>query len=693
MLALSQTKPSVLGLVIGVNVAAIAAMTRQLDMLSTVPENLLGLSLLASFAMFGGSMQIRIPPIRFAISITDALVFAALAGYGPFAAMMIAGFGVGGTLLGKHRAKDPLRVAFNFGSVVTSTAFGAAAYSLAGGVVGGSTVGKTLPMFCATTAYFVVNVTLVALVVRLDNPARKFFELWKETSRWAAISAYIGFPLAWLLVWALSTFDSHIVVPLIIPPMWIMFVFYKTTKLRQELTQQRITEVEELNDELEAKVDERTRELREALGEIEAANVRLVQVNESLVEANKAKSEFLANVSHELRTPLNAIIGFSDLLLEGHCGSLNVRQNDYLHDIHHSGDHLLGLINDILDLSKIEAGKMETHLRAFDVQGAIREAVSMLTPQAGKKQIELEVDVHPLVQSAELDPGMFRQILANLLSNAVKFTDAGGRVSVRARACGHALQVEVEDTGVGIPAEHLENIFGEFFQVDGSYSRKHEGTGLGLALVKQMVDHQDGSIEVRSEVGAGTTFTIEFANCLHSGVDGERSRPVVQSASPSETTPRPRSGTPRVLVIEDNPLNLKLARNALTRVGYEVTQATDGESALKLLETERPDLILMDIQLPGMDGLEITRQIRSDPRQEGVPIVALSAHAKESDGERAREAGCVGYITKPIRLSQFPNQVRAYLDGAVDAAPDAGNAGVTEAPAGGDDSGQRSQSA
>jgi CheY-like chemotaxis protein len=250
---------------------------------------------------------------------------------------------------------------------------------------------------------------------------------------------------------------------------------------------------------------------------------------------------------------------------------------------------------------------------------------------------------------------MFRQILVNLLSNAVKFTESGGRVTLRARRDVDDLVVGVDDTGIGIASEHQSRIFDEFFQVDGSYSRNYEGTGLGLALVRRMMHLHGGVIELCSAPGEGSRFTCRFPGCI-----------VDQGAVKSTTAAHAAGGDPvgegTILVVEDHPVNRKLACRALRASGFAVLEAETGEIALELLGTSRPDLILMDLQLPGMDGLEVTRRIHRLPALAGVPIVALTAHANRDDERRAREAGCSGYIAKPIRLSTFAGEIRRHLE-------------------------------
>jgi CheY-like chemotaxis protein len=399
----------------------------------------------------------------------------------------------------------------------------------------------------------------------------------------------------------------------------------------------------------------------------------LSDANRALTDASKAKSAFLASVSHELRTPLNSVIGFSELMTDPNFGDLSPRQREFLSDIRDSGEHLLSLINDILDLSKIEAGKLEVHRQDADVSEMVHDSVTMLRPQAEKKKIKVEsrCDANG---NAHVDPRLVRQVLVNLLSNAVKFTPEEGRIDVVARFEGNDLVLRVTDTGIGIAEDDQEKIFHEFFQADASYARRYQGTGLGLALVRRMMSLHGGSVTVTSRRGHGSSFQCVFPDAKR-GRDGIEA-PASAGASLDLQAPAPSTAAgaadasrgSTVLVVEDNPVNRKLARNVLRSRGYRVLEADTGEEGIEIARAERPHLILMDLQLPGLDGIETTRRLKADPSTRMIPVIALSAHAQDSDEARAREAGCAGYIAKPIRLSRFPQQVGSYLAGKEGAA-------------------------
>jgi signal transduction histidine kinase/CheY-like chemotaxis protein len=374
-------------------------------------------------------------------------------------------------------------------------------------------------------------------------------------------------------------------------------------------------------------------------------NAELEDANVQIKEVSRLKSEFLANMSHELRTPLNSILGFSEILKDNLAGELSDEQKyECLDSIHASGEHLLQLINDVLDMSKIEAGRMDLVLEEFVVDASFSEVVTVVKSLAGKKGIELSILVEPEDLTIYADKAKVKQVLYNLLSNAIKFTPEGGSVFVdgKLRPEAQDLMVSVTDTGVGIPAEHIDKIWGEFYMVQGEHQTQ-KGTGLGLALVKKLVELHGGTIAVISEPGKGTTFT--FTVPLQAGQVNEVGEQLSKL----------------ILVVEDNPSNLELTRMVLNGGGYRVEAATDGQEGLLKAKELKPALILMDLQLPGIDGLEVTRALKRDPDTADIKVVALTANAMKGAKEEAIAAGCVGYITKPIDVRRFVRDVTEYL--------------------------------
>jgi signal transduction histidine kinase len=622
-------------------------------------------ALVAALAALAGSRPVRFARFKTELTATHPFVLLAVAALGPLEAMIVGLIGLTGVVIRPGRRPNPLRTAFNLGAVVIASAAAAWAFLATGGTIGGSFLPSFGPLAAATAVYFLFNTGLVTLAISLQQKT-PFVVVWRESFQWTTVSYFTGLTLAAAMLGALQTWGPW-VLALAIPPCWLLLAFYKAHREAIQEHERRVAEVEAANADLEMRVLDRTRELATALSGLEDANRMLSDANRALTAASKAKSEFLANVSHELRTPLNSVIGFSELLTDPNFGDLSDRQREFLSDIRDSGEHLLALINDILDLSKIEAGKLELHRQDTEVHDVLRESIAMLRPLAAKKSLRLDARAEA-PGASHVDARLVRQILVNLLSNAVKFTPDGGRVEAAARFDGDDLVVEVSDTGIGIPDADQENIFREFYQVDGSYARKYQGTGLGLALVRRMMTLHGGTVTVRSRPDEGSCFT-----CVFPGARAAAAEVASVEAGPDR---EPAAEFPRrhgegaavetisghtVLVVEDNPVNRKLARNVLRARGYRVLEAETGEEAIEIARREHPHLILMDLQLPGLDGLAATRRLKADPETSSIPIVALSAHAKDTDESRAREAGCAGYIAKPIRLSRFPQQVRSYL--------------------------------
>ena len=371
--------------------------------------------------------------------------------------------------------------------------------------------------------------------------------------------------------------------------------------------------------------------------------------------ANRSKSEFLANMSHEIRSPMNGVIGMTELALDT---DLTPQQREYLEIVKSSSESLLNVVNDILDFSKIEAGKLVFEHIPFNLQKVIDDTLKPLSLRAQEKGIRLVCDLAADVPQALLgDPGRLRQVLVNLIGNAIKFTDRGDVVlrvrhldSRRANGTDGGVHFAISDSGIGIPATKLKSIFDAFSQEDGSTTRKYGGTGLGLTISSRLVEALGGRIWVESEVGQGSTFHFSAQFELdESETAFEEGRGV---AGPGFGAPAAAQALD-VLLVEDNAVNQKLAMTLLAQWGHHVTLAENGQLALDVLALRRFDVVLMDMMMPVMDGLEATRAYRALERGPRIPIIAMTANAMRGDRERCLEAGMDGYISKPIKTIEL----------------------------------------
>jgi PAS domain S-box-containing protein len=409
------------------------------------------------------------------------------------------------------------------------------------------------------------------------------------------------------------------------------------------------------NVELEYRVAERTAELN--------------RTNIELEHANHVKDEFLANMSHELRTPLNSILGLSESLLEQRRGSLNEHQQKSLRLVESSGHHLLDLINDILDLSKIEAGKLDFYPQPLTVDEFCWSCLAFVKSQAVKKSINITYTNEATVSKIFVDPRRLKQILVNLLTNAVKFTPEKGKVTlqVTSKLDQDLIQFSVIDTGIGIAPEDLQMLFQPFVQVDSSLNRQQEGTGLGLALVQKLTDFHGGSVLVESEVGKGSSFTINLPCKLDeiAKLDNLHLQKTIPISHHSENPEVPLEASTLhgvVLLAEDNMPNVLTIGEYLESHGYEVVVAHDGLEAIEKAEAINPDIILMDIQMPAMNGLDAMARLRGNPRFVSTPIIALTALAMSGDRERCLQAGANEYLSKPVSLKQLVQMISSLIE-------------------------------
>jgi len=406
-----------------------------------------------------------------------------------------------------------------------------------------------------------------------------------------------------------------------------------------------------VNESLEAKVESRTADLTHALAALDEQRRRAE-------EANRSKSDFLANMSHELRTPLNAVIGFAEILQMKRGGqTLNPSQAEAVEQIGSSGRHLLALIEEVLDFARIESGNLVVSLEAVDAHRVIADVLGGFRLQAEASDVTLagpDGQTHAVVRA---DPLKLRQVVANLVSNAIKYNRPGGRVSIEVREVGDAVELAVRDTGLGIPRERMANLFQPFDRL-GREALAVEGAGLGLALTKRLVEAMDGKLCVESVAEVGSTFTVRLPSAA---AEELRAPPVVLS----ERAAAAPTGSTTLLYIEDNASNIRLMRHLVEALGgLELHVAEHPRDGLEMAELLRPDVILLDINLPEMDGFEVKARLAANPVTSEIPVIALSANVLTETVARGRLAGFHSYLTKPLSIGALVEAIHEAADPA-----------------------------
>jgi signal transduction histidine kinase/ActR/RegA family two-component response regulator len=396
--------------------------------------------------------------------------------------------------------------------------------------------------------------------------------------------------------------------------------------------------------------------IRDRTHELSASLERMEKLNVVLTRANTVRDRFLSTMSHELRTPMNAVLGYADMLEGLYYGDLNEKQKTHVAAITTSGNQLLALLDNLVEVNRINSGAVELQSESITIEDLLEAPVAMVRARAEKRCVELTVEPTPDLPMLFCDPNRTNQILLNLLNNALKYTGEGGRVTLRACREDAYARIEVSDTGIGITPEHQATIFEEFEQADRERDEALGGIGMGLPLCKRLVQLHGGRMGLESTVDVGSTFwfTLPLA---------EDAPVATASAQPAADAER-RSVAPAtklILVAEDNEMNLGMILDMLEALGFRTLGVPDGRTALETAQTSGPDLILMDVRMPVMDGLEATRRIRALPGCAEIPIIALTANAAPADQKECLAAGCLGFLSKPIQMATLDAELKRFF--------------------------------
>ena len=406
-------------------------------------------------------------------------------------------------------------------------------------------------------------------------------------------------------------------------------------------------------------------ELRLLQERLNRQNIELARINAELRRAHRQKDEFLAGISHEVRTPLSAILGLAELLRTQIVGPLTDDQREMVSRIEESGRHLLAVINDLLDLAKIEAGRFDLAPQMIMAHDLCRAGVRMIRELAIRKNQKIHTNLDPRVEGIYGDERRLRQALINLLSNAVKFTPPEGQIGIDLEGDpdNEVVRISVWDTGIGIAAEDMPRLFQPFSQIDNVYQRDQAGSGLGLVIVARLAELHGGGVTLVSEPGKGSRFTITLPWTRHhqmwrlESLDADET-----SRSDLDEEPLPQSrGNHHILLIDDDERGSAVIGDYLQRCGYRVTHVVSGEEGLALARHEPPDIVIVDLRLRSLDGLDVIRRLRTDVAASTLPIIALTALAMPGDRERSLEAGADVYLSKPVRLRRLAEEIAALL--------------------------------
>jgi signal transduction histidine kinase/ActR/RegA family two-component response regulator len=609
-----------------------------------------GFLVLGLMVMASALIAIRIPRVSGRITVADTFVFLTMLLYGGAAAILVSALeGVAATLI---ISKRPRTILFNSAILAASTFFTSTVLNLIFGPPaeiakeGRFTDTFFLAVCVMALVQYIANTTLIA-IEKASKIKESTWNTWRTYYLWTSVTYFAGASAAGIITILVKTYGFYAVVATV--PIILIICFTYQTYLKNIEASLEQTEAARLHvQELSRYVGElqRSEEAREQL------LLRAERARADAEAANRIKDEFLATLSHELRTPLTSLLGWSSVLREAKRDEKVLNQG--LEAIDRNARVQAQLIDDLLDVSRIVSGKLNLDVRPLDIASVARAAINVVRPAADAKGISLDYSAEPGLGAISADSGRLHQIIWNLLSNAVKFTPHGGKIFVRVERAGSDASVTVRDTGQGIEAEFLPRVFDRFRQADSSTTRSFGGLGLGLAIVRHLVELHGGTVSAQSDgVNKGASFTATFP------LLADRAEPVaIAHSEPSSIDFHSLDGL-RVLLVDDEPEARQIISTVITRTGAEVQACTCASEALAKLVEWKPDVILSDIAMPDEDGYSFIGKVRSLPRDKGgeTPAAALTAYARDIDRRQALAAGYQMHIAKPIGASQLVTMI------------------------------------
>lgn len=599
---------------------------------------------LCLMVMASSLIAIRIPRVSGRITVADTFIFLGMLIYGGAAAILLSALeGIAVTVI---ISKKPRIFLLNSAILATSTFFTSAVLNLIFGpparLIDAGFSSTFLYAICIMGfAQYIANTTLIA-IEKSSKINDSIWNTWRTYYLWTSVTYFAGASAAGIIAILIDRHGFYAVVataPIILVICFTYQTYLKNIEASVEQTEAARLHVEELS-----KYISELQRSEEARGQL---LLRAERARAEAEAANRIKDEFLATLSHELRTPLTSLLGWSSVLRESKRDEKILAQG--LDAIDRNARVQAQLIDDLLDVSRIVSGKLNLDVRPLDVASVARAAINVVQPAADAKNITLEYFAEPGVSAISADSARLHQIIWNLLSNAVKFTPNGGKISVRVEQDGSDARVTVKDTGQGIDPEFLPRVFDRFLQADSSTTRSFGGLGLGLAIVRHLVELHGGTVAAQSDgINRGATFTATFP------LLAERAEPVIHGQENSMMDNHSLDGL-RVLLVDDEPEARQIISTVITRTGAEVKSCESAHEALAKLAEWKPDVILSDIAMPEQDGYSFIRQVRSLPRDRGgeIPAAALTAYARDVDRNQAIAAGYQMHIAKPIGASQL----------------------------------------